>query len=369
MSIQQSNKIRFNTIMKVNTKYIYIIALYILSTSCTNTNTNLFKGKVLFCKQFRAVIELNGQELVLTDSIGLGLICVAPPYLVIPTYKSPFFFKIFDLESGKLVGEYGEKGNGPTDFTSFSLSNQQQSRSRLVAKDFLKKELCIVDVDKTIIHHQPQVSSRISYKGYCNDPIQLFYIDSTLLRIKTLDPKRGVEYIQVNPTTGERIGAPIAMYNEIIPTRESMIMRLITDCTHPYTDMIASISGKLNQIDILSLSDKNKNRSFTTSEKLITLNDIILMHRDAPDYYYSYPICNEKMIWALYKRGNTQCEIHVIDWSGKDLYCLKPDRMITSFDIDWSRGIMYGLSEDEKVFTFDIRSILNNSVTRKDHRR
>lgn len=338
--------------------YVYIIVIYFLYTSCTNSNHNFFRGEVIYSKQFKSEVDLKGRELILSDSIGLGLLSVAPPYLIIPTYKSSFFFKIFDMESGKFVGEYGEKGNGPNDFISFSLSSQKQSRSQLLIKDFLKKELCILDLEKSIFLSQAHVNRRISYKEYCSDPLQLFYVDSTLLYIKRLEPGKGVEYIQVNPITGEIIGDPIAMYNKILPMRESMIMRVITDCVHPNKDLIASISGKFNQIDILSLSDESKNRSFTTSNKLVSLDDIIRLQRDAPDYYYSYPICNEKMIMALYKSGNSKCEIHVIDWNGKDLYCLKIDQILTSFDIDWDRKIMYALTNDEKVFTFDISSII-----------
>ena len=137
-------------------------------------------------------------------------------------------------------------------------------------------------------------------------------------------------------------------------------MMSLADCLKPDGKMIASLTGVLNQIDILNLEDSTQNFSVKMGDGPTSIEDIRQNRETLYDYYISIPRCNDSLIFALYcnKEENGKKEFHVINWEGKALFKLFINEDLRDFNIDWQNGKLYGITNNDIVYVYDVNNIV-----------
>ncbi|MEG1005595.1 MAG: hypothetical protein RSO15_04840 [Bacteroides sp.] len=341
-------------------KYIFIFLLSILAVACEYDN-NLFSGKLVRVDDFEKESYLNG-EMVEIDTVGTFQIDFLSSYMITTLYKLPYFIKVYDSQKRSFLGNFAYKGNGPNEFLGFSVLNQQQD-SVLWIQDYYKKELTGIDLHKSIDEGVFAVKKNFDYEKVV-DPLQVFYCNDSLLLVKNLDYEKGVQYAKFNPLRPNQEVSPIFMYNTVLSQQDLNVMMSLADCLKPDGKMIASLTGVLNQIDILSLEDSTENISVKMGASPSTIEYIRENRDKLYDYYISLPRCNDTLIFALYrnKEKNDRLEFHVISWTGKALFRLFVREDLRDFNIDWLQGKLYGITKSDIVYVYDVNNIINSTV-------
>jgi hypothetical protein len=343
------------------------IIIAVATGSCSNEEKTFFIGdiKVISFEKQRAV---SGEHLNI-DSIGVNGVTVLGKYLVMNIYGDPHLTQIYDLKTLDLVGNFLIKGQGPDDFGYISVIKEEYPH--LWVQDWVYKNIQAINIEDLIANKQAAVK-KIRYDSIV-EPVNAFYVNDTCLLIKSYDVKSfdingALYYCYYNPENGV-LSHETAMYNypvtgDILQTK----MTALADCMKPDGSKVASISGVLDQVDILDMHHPEKSISATTTNHRYSYAYIKNTRSDdMQTSYFSYPDCSDELIFALYENNNTKdannIELHIIDCEGNPVYKLRLDQKIETFSIDFDNGFMYGISKvEEKLYRYDIKDILKNQV-------
>lgn len=324
--------------------------LSLLLFSCQHKD-NFFNGKVVVADGFEQEFMLSGDEVAYMDSIGNFQIEVTPVGLITTMYKLSYFSQIYDPQRGVCRGRFFVKGEGPDEFLSFGILNQKQDFI-LYVQDFQRKMLYGIDMASTISNQQTVIVKRIDYHAFA-DPLQVFYCSDSLLLVKDVDFNKGVCYHKYNPYSKEK--KTIRMYQPVVRPADLNYIMSIADGLKPDGKMIVSLTGTLNQIDILNLEDSTANFSFTLSKDLLTLEDLKENKGEMRDYYLSLPKSSDTLIFALYQQSEGQKEFHVINWRGQALFRLGVKEDLRDFTVDWKQGTLYGITANDEVYAYNLK--------------
>jgi hypothetical protein len=343
-------------------KLVFLSVIVITIGSCSNDEKTFFIGniKVINFEKQRAV----SSEHLNVDSIGVNGVTILGKYLIMNIYGDPYLTQIYDLKTLDLVGKFLLKGQGPDDFGYIGVIKEEYPH--LWVQDRAYKNIQAINVEDLIANKQA-TGKKIRYDNIVY-PLNAFYVNDTCLLIKSFDINRGLYYFYYNPESGV-LSHEITMYNYLI-TSDILQTKMIAlaDCMKPDGTKIVSLSGVLDQVDILDMHHPEKNISVTTTNHRYSYEYIKNTRSDdMQTSYFSYPYCSDELIFALYENNDTKdannIELHIIDWEGNPVYKLLLDQRIGIFSIDFDNGFMYGISiVEEKLYRYDIKDILKNQV-------
>lgn len=333
-------------------KYIFaglLLSLICILISCKK-NENLFNGTVKQIVQFSQEQTLLGEKLPYINNIAFFGCEITYPYLLLHLSKQDYFTGIYDVSQGKYIGDFFRKGEGPSEFLNFVIINQKMD-SVLWIHDLTRQGIKAIHISKTIDSGETVINEEISYKGY-SDPLVVFRTKDSGLWIKNFSVADGVTYSRFKSD----ISNTIPLYNKELSINDLNKTKTLADCIKDDETQIASLTGVLNQIDILDISHPERNISVTTSSEMITFDHLVSTHdNDLIDYYLSLPRCNDSFIIALYNNEHEQKkELHLIDWNGNGLCKYKFNENIIDFCIDWKNQVIYGVTKKEEVYRYNI---------------
>jgi hypothetical protein len=340
---------------KIELFLLLLIAVAICG--CSDEKKPFFIGniKVINFEKQRSIsgVHLN------VDSIGVDDVAVLGPYLILGIYGSPYLTKIYNLKTLDFIGNFLFKGHGPNDFGYIDII--KTAYPYFWIQDRLYENVQLINVED-IIKDKHAAAKKVLHYGNIVEPFNAFYINDTCLLIKSFDVNKGLYYVYYNPKNGN-LSRKVVMYSYPV-TSDILYNKMIplADCMKPDGSKIVSISGILDQIDILDMHNPEKSISVTTTNHQYSYEYIKNTHSDEmKTFYFSYPYCSEELIFALYENKDTKnlnnIELHVIDWEGNPIYKLFLDQRIDIFSMD--SGFMYGISKiEEKLYRYDIRDII-----------
>lgn len=326
---------------------ILFVTLFIVLMSlsgCDNETENSFNGEVRYISSFDTVQTLSGKKLPYINSIGFYGCDVSYPYLMLGLSKQDSLLAIYDIEKELFLGNFFSIGSGPDDFRSFIITGQCQD-SVITVNDIYNKKLKMIRLPETISKKCAVYYNTLEYEGMHE---MIFYIDSLLWMKNSIDDK--ITY------TSSRVGYPIkTLYKESIGRQDLDNMLLLSDAIKPDGNKIVSLSGVLNQIDILSLDSEKGDISVTTSNELVTFKQLQKkQYKNVKDYFLSIPRCNDKYIFALHISHDTNKKsLYVIDWNGKGVANYLLDEDVVDFCVDWNRNVIYGITSSEEVYEYN----------------
>ncbi|MDR2086599.1 MAG: TolB-like 6-bladed beta-propeller domain-containing protein [Dysgonamonadaceae bacterium] len=293
------------------------------------------------------------------DSIGVARVETFGSYLMLINYRQPYFLQVYTAYSDgyQYSGRFFRKGKGPKDFLGFQVIKKEYPC--LWIQDYMNKHVKKINIEQGFDDRSFIIEKIYSYKKTV-DPFNVFYLSDTCFLIKDYDVNKGLYYLKYNPEKESISSEEFILYN--YPVTYPLMNKMLTlaDVLHPRGNKIASITGVFNQIDILNLDNPDKNISVTTNQKPVKYQDVMNTGKeDFQEYYFSYPVCNEQMIFVLYhsQDANKPVQIHVIDWDGNPVAKLHLDKNIRDIHIDFNEKIIYGIEdESERVYKFNIKT-------------
>ena len=322
----------------------YIILLLLLFSSCEKKG-NSFNGEIRYISQFRTTQHLKGEKLSYIQNIGIYGCDICYPYLLLNLGRQDSLVSIYDVEKKIFLDNMFTLGMGPNEFSSFVIT-QQYKDSVLVINDVHKQEISLVNLFESVRSHNVKFLKKISYEGMHE---MVFYTDS-LLWMKDVKQNR-ISYICSDSLHPSQI-----LYKEKISGSDLNHFLLLADAIKPDATKLVTLSGVLNQIDILSLdSDIGKNFSVTTSPEMIRVSDLQESgYTDAFDYFLSIPRCNDDYIMVLHVSSETQKKhLYMIDWEGNGIADYIVNEDLVDFCVDWKHHVIYGVTADEEVYVYE----------------
>jgi hypothetical protein len=354
-----------------NLKLLLLLLTAFAVYNCSNNKKTFFIGdlkEINFEKQH----SVAGEYLAI-DSIGVNDVAVLGKYLITGIYGDSYLIKIYELKTLDFIGKFLLKGQGPNDFGEINIIKKKYPY--FWVQDRINKNIKCLNIEEIIANRQSAATKVLRFNNIV-DPFTAFHVNDTCLLIKSFDIDKGLYYFYYNPDNDVRSGE-VKMYNYPV-TYDILSANMIplADCMKPDGSKIVSLSGVLDQIDILDIRYPAKSISVTTTNYQSNYEHI--KNTDSDDMktsYFSYPDCSDKIIFALYENNNTKrlnnIELHVIDWEGVPISKLLLDQRIEIFSIDFENAFMYGISKvEEKLYRYDIKDILEDlgKITRVNKR-
>lgn len=345
-------------------KLLFLLIVVSVLCSCSGGKKSFFIGDIKVIS-FEKQCSIQGEHLNI-DSIGVSGVNILGRYLIVQIYGSHYLTQIYDLETLDLIGDFLLKGHGPNDFGYIDIIKKEYPY--FWVQDRLYENVQLINIEEIIGNKQTTAKKKLRYDNIV-EPLNAFYINDTCLLIKSFNVDKGLYYFYYNPQKSI-LSNEVIMYNYPI-TSDILYGKMIplADCMKPDGTKIVSISGILDQIDILDIHYPEKSISVTTTNYQYDYKYIKNVRSDEmKTFYFSYPYCSDKFVFALYENEDVSpphnIELHIIDWDGNPLQKFSLDQRIGFFSIDFDSGYMYGVSEiEEKLYRYNIKDIIALTLT------
>lgn len=267
-----------------------------------------------------------------------------------------YFFYIYNKNS-KLLGKFGKKGRGPSEFIKPHIYGNQfnvlNKALHLWVFDFQSQRLKNINIQKSISNPTASPSQIISIPNKIGTVTKVINLPKKLIG-KSISSKGRMFFYNKESTEIKWINFIPKVKNE--PKDIHNLYNAQIDIK-PDRSKIVSALRYFNRIDMfdlngnlkMSLTSKrdNKDPSTTNSKK----------------QYYFDVYCTNKYIYALkggfslkkLKKGkDLQFKVEVYNWDGKPIRLYKLDRFIGSIVIDNAQRYIYGISKKQKIIRYNL---------------
>lgn len=328
-------------------RFAYIL-IHILLFSCSD-NVCVTSNRKVIVGDFDNTYELVGEKVDIIQSIGFYGCEIKYPYLILSLYNQNHFLSVYNIKNGRYLGDYFKKGDAPHEYLDFNILNQELD-SIILIDDPQRKKLNSYTLSFKNDSLEFKKKNIINYDKVYGDVYTLFINSDSSVWTKIYDIDNKSLYY-TNSTTKNIIN-PFCHEFEIDDLNRIMTL---ADGINEHGTKIASLTGVLDQVEIIDLLNSKNNISAVISENTLTWNDFRKKNIDEiKEYFLSQPRCNEKYIIALHNNNDYEKELLLIDWEGNGIAKLKLKEDLIDFDIDWEQNIIYGITEDEEVYKYNI---------------
>lgn len=329
----------------MNKIILFFLSAIFFFCSCDNKNT-FIKGKIVYVDEFKTEKILSGKPLYFIQSKGLFGCEVRKPYLFLNLHSQDDNIAIYNLYTKKFVGNFFKKGKSDKEYISFDLINLYND-SLIWTIDptnkIIREFSYLSQNDTNAIKQTKTIRCRINDELFCAFPH-----DSMVYTYKAFSFEDGFFY--QNCKTNKKI----CPYNTILTKNDLNKIMTLAESMKPDGSKIASLTGILDEIDIISLDgNANNNIIITTSNQPTHWEKLKKLKEDElKNYFISIPRSNDEYIVALHDNQSNQ-EILVFDWFGNGIAKCTIKEKLIDFAVDWTTYTIYGLTEDEIVYQYD----------------
>lgn len=363
-------------------KYFLTTLLLIGFASCTrNTDNTYFNGGIYqINSRVKKMENVKLSTIPPLDGVNFGIIAVYDSLMIFWNPKLPDrFFNVFNLDTGKEIGTFCNRGQGPGEFISINpiyqfFEENNDLKTLLFAPN--ENEMLKWNISQSVERGETVIDTIVSYACSKNnmmacynyifrqsEDILFVYIPSFELneeeaslpfyQKRTLYSNTTLESYQVfkkSIKNGEASIIPEAFFNSVTAfkpdgSRIVQFMKRLTQFNIINTVTGEVIGYRLEGSPDFSILEKKK--------KSINVN-YVRAQADDEFIYASY--------WGKEDWGHKEIpllnNIHVFDWSGKLLYELKTDQPVHEMWLDRVRNRLYttNLNVDD-VFYIDLDEI------------
>ena len=284
------------------------------------------------------------------------------------------------MKNGNLLGEFGDRGYGPTDYGDLEFRTLQSHDKTLTVFDAFKNQLEFIDVVERDGSLQFVKSNSIQLPVeslYINDMILLN--DSTIIGQSNSDLWRG-QLFKFNLI--DRSLTEFSFYEDDslifsdnlnrIAKYELYFQKIVK---HPKIEKFAVLNNKFDRISIydeaanllhqFNYSPEEYLQDLTNNNNLTLDNayNFALNTYSTSEYIFSISTgrTNSEMKNLSDEQFlNLNTELRIFDWKGKLKSLVSLDKPIFLFCVDEDSGVLYAISpfEDNKIYTYDLNYIL-----------
>lgn len=337
---------------------LYAIVLLVMLNSCTGSHVDkeLFNGEIRVINDKNAICKEMNVKPVVLDGEYSGMIAVYDSILICWDDKYPdFLYYLFNIDSGKEIGAFCRKGNGPDEFSFGSPVHQfhrkdgdlrtllQVNQQRLVywnlTKSLTKGEaVCDTIVPCMLGLFFFQMPDNIIFNVESAQYINMQEAVPPYCELITLSPNRETQKIPVykldlvkGGNENYPAGSLLSFWSAIKPDGSKLVQAM-------------------NYLPQLNIIDAHSGEVVAYRKKDGPGYSILQSGAKMFDRYYLCVQADDKYIYAPYW-GKEQWEghgslpefneIHVFDWEGNLCYRLTTDRSFFVVSLDPVRNRLY----------------------------
>ncbi|MDR2423649.1 MAG: hypothetical protein LBD59_02855 [Prevotellaceae bacterium] len=363
--------------------YIFYILAIFAAVSCAEkvTDSEIFNGEIkIIDDTVKSIVEMQGKEIIM-DGITYGWPAVYDSLMFFCNYKLPnHFYIVFNLKTGKELGYFCHKGQGPGEVRSifnirqFYRENGDLKTLFAASMNFKFVEWNIsksIETGKTVCEFIPYEWRkdhdkefphshiiRLNDKEFVGDVLSICLnwddgcTKSTLFSFE----KRTIH-------TNTRI-SEYPIYKKMLNRKESYRMFGGYTCLKPDGSKAIQFMHKLWQINTIDLeTGEITGYRKRGSPDYSYLANYPGMAPDLPVYFTSCAAHNNRHIFISNANGvneNGDCIVYVFDWD-----CNLVKKLNLGYDIyhkwlllDEVNNLLYTYNlESEKIFCYDLNSV------------
>jgi len=337
--------------------YMAISVFIVVSYSCDSTyDSRYFNGDIVLYEDNLQLETLRGEQIFL-NGLHTGRMDVCDSLIFMQYFGySDYFISIFNHYTGKHLGNFLSKGNGPGEYVDLSWIYQffyEDGNLKGLLYSYFKKKIIIWNITESLnagITCADQIDISESeakgiYGGY------MFFANSEYLvaRVRSHEPSESSNqtYHKIDLVTQE-IKYTYSLYNKLIDNNDNVFRTM-----YQHTPMVHNIKGTklsssmaiLHQINILDIEtgvQRGFRMKYTPNFKNIA--DL----RQTIKFHYLAITADTQYIYALYVGEETDFKvdfpkgqiIHIFDWNGNFVRKLHLDKEGSHIGIDAKNHVL-----------------------------
>lgn len=299
-------------------------------------------------------------NIVLDSSVSLDVECYGPvevniidSLLIVQNMGEPFF-QIYNLPTINLVGEFGNKGNGPGEFIvskRFSVLYNNDGHYFVEIYNDEKLTMERVDLTETILQKK-SVAQTLSRKP--QRAMGVFFVNDSLEFDYCLNDKytQVVRYVKNRDSLPREIMSAKKLNSSRVKNFENLNLLTSVIAINRAQLLVAEAPLAHNQINIYSILGDSVSRTICLDDELKSIDRLEAVDRNSLVRYYGNIRGYDRFFAVLYvekqkaKKGERILpSLHFFTWEGEPLASVKLSEICDSFDIDFI---------NKKLITLDI---------------
>ena len=336
------------------------VLLYIIfgvtSYSCSNiSDSRYFSGDIVLFEDSLQLETLTGEQVIL-DGLYTGRMDVCDSLVFMQHFIYPsYFIAVFNHYTGKHLGDFFPKGNGPNEHIDLSWIYQffyEDGHLKGLLCSFFRKKIVIWDITESLTSgitcvrqvDLPESDSKNALGGY------MFFLNNEYLvaNIKNLDQNiPNHTYHKIDWAT-QKLKQKYSFYNKLIDNNDNVFKVLYhhIPVTHNIKGTrLSSAMAILHQINILDIEtgilkgvrmNRTPNFGNITSRRQEIFFHYLAITAD-PQYIYALYVGKETNIKSGFPNGQF---IHIFDWNGKFVRKLHLDKEASHIGIDAKNNVL-----------------------------
>jgi hypothetical protein len=326
--------------------------------SCNNTSdSKYFRGDVVLFEDSLQLESLTGEQVIL-DGVYAGRMDVCDSLVFMQHFIYPdYFIAVFNHHTGKHLGDFMPKGNGPDEHIDLSWIYQffyEDGHLKGLLCSFYRKKIIIWNITESLNTGTTCVSRFDIPKSESNNVLggYMFFMNNEYLvaNVRNTDSLNiipGQTYRKIDYATQET-KQTYSFYNRPIDNDDEVFKALYhhTPVAHNIKGTkLSSTMSILNQINILDI-ETGRVKGFRMNHTP-DFGDII-DRRHEMKLHYSAITADTRYIYALYVGKETDIKegfpdgqfIHVFDWDGNFKRKLYLDKEASHIGIDVNSNVL-----------------------------
>jgi hypothetical protein len=374
---------------KIKRITFYGLALCMLACCHSNKNkdSDYFNGKIRYISNDSIVVKNVSSKVASAENYGYGMFAVYDSLAIFWNPKFPaHMFSIFNIDTGKEIGYFCNKGRGPGEFiNTHSIFQFFGKESDLMTLLYAPNERKIFfwNISQSVMKGTTVYDTIVPYRSKTRSTIKnsrfdyLFYQSEDRLLAKVasipLSEKEATSpyYEQRTIYTNElvrdyRIYKKDSVLNEISEIEPESFFYSI-DAIKPDGSKIVQAMSRLPQINIIDTytgevigSRMKDGPGFSLFETDMTKSNRYYISVQADDNYIYATYWGKERWDGITEEGELSVfdTIHVFDWNGKHIYELKTDRSFLRISLDEVRNRLYTADQDtEEIYYLELNEL------------
>lgn len=337
---------------------LYALMFLVLLISCTDRHMDkeLFNGEIRVLNDKDVICKEMNVKPVALDGVYSGMIAVYDSILICRDDKYPdFLYYLFNIDSGKEIGAFCRKGNGPDEFSFGSPVHQfhRKDGDLMTILQVNQQRLAYWNLTKSL------TKGEAVYDTIVPCMLGLFFFqmpDSSIFNVESAQYMNMQEafppYCELIRLSGNRDNQKIPVYKTDLVRGENEnypagTLLSFWSAIKPDGSKLVQVMNYLPQLNII---DTHSGEVVAYRKKGGPGYSILQSEKKMVDRYYLCVQADDKYIYAPYW-GKEQWdghgslpefnEIHVFDWDGNLCYKLTTDRSFFNVSLDPVRNRLY----------------------------
>lgn len=345
---------------------VFVFILFLFGCKERKSSENIFFEKSVGLEERLDSIQVSPVLLLEKDML------ITPDHLITLGADQGAYFKVFELQSLDLVGEFGNEGEGPGDFTMPFSSGMTVSSDQLVIGDLLSMRAADFNSDFWSEESQftrttyPSEMIPLNFPFLLNPNTICGQVEMSSKQITCFDIKSSqftelVDYPDFFSFNNEKPYERERMFQNQSRVSPDGSYIVLTYSYLPLVRIFDVKSGVLKEVFIKNNRDFYSNNSGNKNQ--IEPDNLLFYRNVKVSNKFIYAFYHEKVIeddpqseGGLATRSISNKELHIIDFEGKPLKKIILPEWANIFSPSWDDKFLYFLHPDieDQIFRFSV---------------